>query len=54
MMRSTINFMMQLNLQIKTADILNLPVLEPISNENVALLYRLITLPKGSFENCKP
>ena len=30
------------------ADILNLPVLEPISNENVALLYRLITLPTGS------
>ena len=30
------------------ADILNLPVLEPISNENVALLYRLITLPSGS------
>ena len=30
------------------ADILNLPVLEPISNENIALLYRLITLPAGS------
>jgi hypothetical protein len=30
------------------ADILNLPVLEPISNENVALLYRLITLPSGT------
>ena len=30
------------------ADILNLPVLEPVSNENVALLYRLITLPDGS------
>tara|TARA_R100000963_G_C4592529_1_gene69202 strand:+ start:105 stop:677 length:573 start_codon:yes stop_codon:yes gene_type:complete len=32
------------------ADILNLPVLEPISNENVALLYRLITLPRGSLK----
>ena len=32
------------------ADILNLPVLEPISNENVALLYRLITLPTGSLK----
>ena len=32
------------------ADILNLPVLEPVSNENVALLYRLITLPKGSLK----
>jgi len=30
------------------ADILNLPVLEPVSNENVALLHRLITLPRGS------
>jgi len=30
------------------SDILNLPVLEPISNESVALLYRLITLPSGS------
>jgi len=29
-------------------DILNLPVLEPISNEEVALLNRLISLPKGS------
>lgn len=29
-------------------DILNLPVLEPISNEEVSLLNRLITLPKGS------
>ena len=29
-------------------DILNLPVLEPISNQEVALLNRLITLPKGS------
>ena len=32
------------------ADILNLPILEPVSNENVALLYRLITLPKGSLK----
>ena len=32
------------------ADILNLPVLEPVSNENVALLYRLITLPKGTLK----
>ena len=32
------------------ADILNLPVLEPVSNENVALLYRLITLPDGSLK----
>ena len=32
------------------ADILNLPVLEPISNENIALLYRLITLPTGSLK----
>jgi len=32
------------------ADILNLPILEPISNENVALLYRLITLPTGSLK----
>ena len=32
------------------ADILYLPVLEPVSNENVALLYRLITLPKGSLK----
>ena len=32
------------------ADILNLPVLEPISNENIALLYRLITLPKGTLK----
>ena len=30
------------------ADILNLPILEPVSNENVALLYRLITLPEGT------
>ena len=28
--------------------ILNLPVLEPVSNENVALLYRLVTLPEGT------
>ena len=32
------------------SDILNLPVLEPISNENVALLYRLITLPTGALK----
>ena len=32
------------------ADTLNLPVLEPVSNENVALLYRLITLPDGSLK----
>ena len=32
------------------ADILSLPVLEPISNENVALLYRLITLPQGTLK----
>ena len=32
------------------ADILNLPVLEPISNENVALLYRLVTLPQGTLK----
>ncbi len=32
------------------ADILNLPVLEPVSNENVALLYRLITLPEGTLK----
>ena len=32
------------------SDILNLPVLEPVSNENVALLFRLITLPKGSLK----
>ena len=30
------------------SDILNLPVLEPVSNENVALLYRLVTLPEGT------
>ena len=32
------------------SDILNLPVLEPTSNENVAQLYRLITLPQGSLK----
>ena len=32
------------------SDILNLPVLEPVSNENIALLYRLITLPKGTLK----
>lgn len=32
------------------ADITNLPVLEPVSNESVAQLYRLITLPKGSLK----
>ena len=32
------------------ADILNLPVLEPISNQNVALLYRLVTLPQGTLK----
>lgn len=30
------------------ADILNLPILEPSSNENTALRYRLVTLPQGS------
>ena len=30
------------------SSILNLPILEPSSNENAALRYRLITLPKGS------
>ena len=30
------------------SDILNLPVLEPVSNENVALLYRLVRLPEGT------
>ena len=29
-------------------DILNLPILEPVSNEEVAQRYRLITLPRGS------
>ena len=32
------------------ANILNLPVLEPISNEDVAQRYRLITMPKGSLK----
>ena len=32
------------------ADILSLPVLEPISNENVVLLYRLISLPQGTLK----
>jgi hypothetical protein len=32
------------------ADITNLPVLEPISNESIALNYRLITLPKGTLK----
>jgi hypothetical protein len=31
-------------------DILNLPILEPVSNEDVAARYRLITLPKGSLK----
>ena len=31
-------------------DIKNLPILEPTSNEAVALLYRLITLPRGSLK----
>jgi hypothetical protein len=31
-------------------DILNLPVLEPTSNEDVALRFRLVTLPKGSLK----
>lgn len=30
------------------ADILNLPVLEPISNQSSAQLYRLISLPRGT------
>lgn len=29
-------------------DILSLPVLEPSSNENTALRYRVVTMPKGS------
>jgi len=29
-------------------DILNLPVLEPISNQSTAQLYRLISLPRGT------
>lgn len=32
------------------ADILRFPVLEPVSNEDVALRYRLITLPQGSLK----
>lgn len=32
------------------ADLTNLPVLEPISNESVALNYRLITAPKGTLK----
>jgi len=32
------------------ADILNLPVLEPSSNENTALRYRLVTMPAGSVQ----
>jgi hypothetical protein len=32
------------------ADVNNLPLLEPVSNESVALLYRLISLPKGSLK----
>jgi hypothetical protein len=32
------------------ADIINLPVLEPVSNEAIALNYRLISLPKGSLK----
>jgi hypothetical protein len=31
-------------------DILNLPILEPVSNEDVALRYRLVTLPEGSLK----
>lgn len=31
-------------------DIINLPVLEPISNDEVALLSRLVTLPKGTLK----
>lgn len=31
-------------------DIINLPVLEPISNDEVALLSRLITLPSGTLK----
>ena len=30
------------------ADILKLPVLEPISNQTTAQLYRLISLPRGT------
>jgi len=32
------------------SSILNLPIMEPSSNEDVALRYRLITLPKGSVQ----
>jgi len=35
------------------ADINNLPVLEPVSNESVALNYRLISLPQGSLKISK-
>ena len=31
-------------------DILNLPILEPVSNEDVALLYRLVSLPAGTLK----
>lgn len=31
-------------------DIINLPVLEPISNDEVALLSRLVTLPEGTLK----
>ena len=31
-------------------DILNLPILEPVSNDEVALLNRLVTLPKGTLK----
>lgn len=31
-------------------DILNLPILEPISNDEVALLSRLVTLPSGTLK----
>jgi len=32
------------------SDILNLPILEPVSNEDVALLYRLVSLPTGTLK----
>lgn len=32
------------------ADIINLPVLEPTSNDEVALLNRLVTLPRGTLK----
>ena len=35
------------------ADVNNLPVLEPVSNESVALNFRLITLPQGSLKISK-